>query len=361
MFIFYLAIPTEMVYNGSQKARRIDVKKGIAVAGTTVLDILYPIQGFPRPGELTNIVGEMSRSTGGCMCNDIMDLAALDPDLPLTALGRVGNDEPGDFLLSRLRRFPNIDLAQIVRAGTTSFTLVMADEISKQRSFYYCKGASADFCEDDIRWDALDVDLLHIGYILLLDALDAPDADYGTRLARLLHTAKKRGIRTSVDFVTEPGERTRRVAAPALKYADYCVINESEAQALTGVRLVDDAGGPLRENMPAALEAMKAMGVADWAVIHCPRGGFGMDENGRYVEVPGLTLPRSYIKGSVGAGDAFCSGVLYAAWRGQSLREAIELGTAAAACSLSRPGATEGMRSCAEAMALYRELMQNPT
>ena len=298
------------------------MKKGIAVAGTTVLDILYPIQGFPRPGELTNIVGEMSRSTGGCMCNDIMDLAALDPDLPLTALGRVGQDEPGDFLLSRLRRFPNIDLSQIVRAGTTSFTLVMADEVTKQRSFYYCKGASADFCEDDIRWDALDADILHVGYILLMDALDAPDAEYGTRLARLLHTAKRRGIRTSVDFVTEPGERTRRVAAPALKYTDYCVINESEAQALTGVRLADESGKLIRENVTAALEAMKAMGVSTWAV----------------------------------AGDAFCSGILYAAWKGWPLRRAIELATAAAACSLSQPGATEGMRGCDEAMKLYREL-----
>ena len=72
--------------------------------------------------------------------------------------------------------------------------------------------------------------------------------------------------------------------------------------------------------------------------------------------MPGLILPPGHIKGSVGAGDAFCSGVLYAAWRGQSLREALELGTAAAACSLSRPGATEGMRSCDEAMALYRAL-----
>ena len=332
------------------------MKKGIAVAGTTVLDILYPIQGFPRPGELTNIVGEMSRSTGGCMCNDIMDLAALDPDLPLTALGRVGQDEPGDFLLSRLRRFPNIDLSQIVRAGTTSFTLVMADEVTKQRSFYYCKGASADFCEDDIRWDALDADILHVGYILLMDALDAPDAEYGTRLARLLHTAKRRGIRTSVDFVTEPGERTRRVAAPALKYTDYCVINESEAQALTGVRLADESGKLIRENVTAALEAMKAMGVSTWAVIHCPQGGFGLNEAGEYVEVPGLILPPGYIKGSVGAGDAFCSGVLYAAWKGWPLRRAIELATAAAACSLSQPGATEGMRGCDEAMKLYREL-----
>lgn len=96
--------------------------------------------------------------------------------------------------------------------------------------------------------------------------------------------------------------------------------------------------------------------MSTWAVIHSPEGGFGLDENNAYVEVPSLKLPQGYIKGSVGAGDAFCSGVLYAAWKGLPLAQAIELGTACAACSLSQPGATEGMRSCAEAMRLYHDL-----
>ena len=141
-----------------------------------------------------------------------------------------------------------------------------------------------------------------------------------------------------------------------MKYADYCVINELEAQASTGVRLTDDSGELLRENLPQALRRMKELGVSTWAVIHCPQGGFGLDEKDNLIEVEGLKLPQGFIKGSVGAGDAFCSGVLYAAWKGLSLREGIELGTAAAACSLSEPGATEGMRPCEEAMALYRKL-----
>lgn len=78
------------------------------------------------------------------------------------------------------------------------------------------------------------------------------------------------------------------------------------------------------------------------------------------MEVPSLKLPQGYIKGSVGAGDAFCSGVLYAAWKGLPLTRAIELGTACAACSLSQPGATEGMRSCAEALRLYHALRAQP-
>ena len=331
-------------------------KKGIAVAGNMIVDMLYPIDGFPKPGELTTIITDMTRSTGGCLCNDILDLAALDPGLPLTALGRVGEDEAGDFVLEKLRERPNISLAQIKRHGTTSYTLVMADEVSKQRSFYQCRGANADFCEADIDWDKLDVDMLHIGYILLLDALDAPDGEYGTKMARLLHTARQRGIKTSIDVVTEASERFGRIVSPALRYTDYCIINEVEAQATTGVRLTEENGLLRREALPEALGRLKELGVSTWAVIHSPEGGFGLDENNAYVEVPSLKLPQGYIKGSVGAGDAFCSGVLYAAWKGLPLAQAIELGTASAACSLSQPGATEGMRSCAEALRLYREL-----
>lgn len=332
------------------------MKKGIAVAGNMIVDMLYPINGFPRPGELTTIVSDMTRATGGCLCNDIIDMAALDPSLKLTALGRVGTDEAGDYLLEGMRVWPNIDLSQIKREGTTSYTLVMADEVSKQRSFYQCRGANAAFCEADIDWDRLDVSLLHIGYILLLDALDAPDEAYGTKMARLLHTARQHGIRTSIDVVTEAGERFRHIVMPALRYTDYCIINEAEAQATTGVQLVDGEGKLIRENMIEALKIMKSLGVSTWAVIHCPEGGFGLDESDDYVEIPGLKLPKGYIKGSVGAGDAFCSGVLYAAWKGMGLDDAIELGTAAAACSLSQPGATEGMRGYEEAMRLYKSL-----
>ena len=334
------------------------MNKGIAIAGNMIVDMLYPTNGLPRPGELVTITGNMTRSTGGCLCNDIIDLAALDPTLPLTALGRVGDDTEGDFVLSKLRPWPNIDLSQIRRGGTTSYTLVMADEVTKHRSFFVCRGANADFCEADIDWDALNVDLLHVGYILLLDALDAPDEVYGTKMARLLHTAQRRGIKTSIDVVSEAGERFRHIVVPALKYTDYCVINELEAQATTGVALTDGSGRLIRENLPEALKRMKALGVSTWAVIHSPEGGFGLDENDHYVAIDSLKLPEGYIKGSVGAGDAFCAGVLYAAWRGWALAEAIELGTAAAACSLSQPGGTEGMRNCESAMALYRKLRQ---
>lgn len=331
-------------------------QKGIAVAGNMIVDMLYPINGMPKPGELTTITADVARSTGGCLCNDIIDLAKLDPSMPLVALGRVGDDAQGAYVMEKMREHKNIDLSNIITAGTTSFTLVMSDNITKQRTFYHNRGGNAVFSEADIPWDKLDVDMLHIGYILLLDALDEEDSEYGTKMARLLHDAQKRGIKTSIDVVSEAGDRFRRLVCPAMRYTDYCIINEVEASATTGVELRTEDGKLLKENMPEALRKMKEMGVSTWAVIHCPEVGFGLDENNNLVEVPSLNLPQGWIAGTVGAGDAFCSGVLYGAWKKMDLRSAIELGTASAACSLSEAGATEGMRTAQEAMKVFADL-----
>lgn len=331
-------------------------KRGIAVAGNMIVDVLYPINGIPRPGELTTITDGIARSSGGALCNVIVDLAKLDPALPLTAIGRLGADADGDFVLEKLRAHANIDVSNVRREGMTSFTAVMADNVTKQRTFFHYRGANARFCEADIDWDHVRADILHIGYLLLLDALDEPDETYGIRMARLLHSAQKRGIKTSIDVVSEAGDRFGRIVPPALRYTDYCVINELEAEASTGVPLRDGKGALLTQNLPEALRRLKTLGVSTWAVIHSPEGGFGFDEGGAYRAVESLRLPEGYIQGTVGAGDAFCAGVLYGAYCGKPLGEALELGAAAAACSLSESGATEGMRDAEAVMRLYREM-----
>ena len=58
----------------------------------------------------------------------------------------------------------------------------------------------------------------------------------------------------------------------------------------------------------------------------------------------------------MGAGDAFCAGVLCGAERGEKLEDAIVLGIASAAASLSEANATDGMRSIEDVKKLYAEL-----
>lgn len=326
--------------------------KGICVAGNAIVDLLYPIDTYPSEGELTTIREGITKSTGGALCNVIIDLAKLDTGLPLTAIGQIGRDESAALIKEKLGRHKNISLAGLREEGETSFTIVMSDQSNKQRTFFQYRGANAALCEDHFDWDSLDVDLLHIGYILLLDALDEEDERFGTKMAKLLAQAQAHGIKTSVDIVTEVGDRFKKIVPPALKYTDYCIINEIEAQQATGVAL-REGETLLVENMQKALAALFDMGVSTWAVIHAPEGGYAMDKGGAYVELDSLKLPGGYIKGTVGAGDAFCSGVLYGAYRGMELKEAVRLGIGAAACSLAGEDATEGMRPYDEVKALY--------
>ncbi len=329
------------------------MRKGICCAGNMIVDITYPIETWPKQNELTHITEGITNSTGGSVCNTITDLARLDPSMHLVASGFAGHDAEGDFVMAELGKYPNIDLSMVKRNGRTSFTAVMSNNQTKERTFFQHAGANAYYGEDDIDWDQLDVNIFHIGYILLLPNLDQPDAEYGTKMAKLLHRAQSMGMKTSIDVVSESGDRFCKLVPPALKYTDYCVINELEAQQTTGVTLRDEDGTLHRENMPKALQKLKELGVSTWAVIHCPEVGCGIDEQGVYHEVNSLKLPKGYIQGTVGAGDAFCAGILYAAEKQLPMDEALKLGACSAAASLSAVSASDGVKTAEEVLKLY--------
>ena len=56
-------------------------------------------------------------------------------------------------------------------------------------------------------------------------------------------------------------------------------------------------------------------------------------------------IPKEEIKGSVGAGDAFCAGSLYGIYNGYSDEKILELAASAAACNLFSENSVDGMRS----------------
>lgn len=236
------------------------MKKGICCAGNILVDITYPIETWPRQSELTHITEGICHTTGGAVCNTVVDLARLDPTLHLVASGAVGYDPEGELVMEEFGKYKNIDLSMIRRTGRTSFTAVMSNNQTKERTFFQYAGANAQYDETYIDWDKLDVNLFHIGYILLLPALDREDPEYGTAMARLLHEAQQRGFKTSIDVVSEAGDRFRRLVTPALRYTDYCIINELEAQQTTGVVLRDDAGTLHPEHMETALRALFDLG-----------------------------------------------------------------------------------------------------
>ncbi len=318
-------------------------RNGIAVAGSLNADIFYKTDTYPQEGLLTKI-RETKGHVGGSG-NLILDLAKLDPQLPVKAGAVVGCDEQGEMVLRMLSRYPNIDLRGIRREAETSVTIVMNAQDSKQRTFFYIPAANDRFDLSCIDWDCMEAEIFHLEYLLLMKAVDAPDAEYGTHGARILREARERGMETSIDVVSERGPGAAQIVASALRYTDYCSINEVEAEMATGIDLTssDEA---LARHAGKALARLRELGVAKWAVIHAPACSYGHDcRNGEFYTVQSLKLPDGFIQGTNGAGDAYCSGILYAALRGDGLADAMRLAAACAACSLSEENGTDGMRA----------------
>lgn len=314
-------------------------KCGIAVAGTILVDKLNEIGAYPASGELTKILS-VSRAVGGCVPNTGIDIKRVDPTMTVRAVGKIGNDSEGDFLVKMLED-NGVDASMLVRGeNPTSFTDVMSI-IGGQRTFFTFPGACADFGFDDIDFERLDVKMLHLGYFLLLDKVDGGDG------LRILKAAQEKGIKTSIDLVSENSNRYH-IVKDCLKYTDNVIINELEAGMIAGIE-------PCRENLESIARAIKEMGVAERVIIHMPETGVCLSDNG-FFELPSWELPRGYIKGKTGAGDAFCAGALIGIYRGLDEMGILTLASKSATASLSSPDSIGGMKSEAEIDAMLREM-----
>ena len=319
-------------------------KSGIAVAGNILTDEVKVIESFPEKGMLVNITA-MSRAVGGSVPNTLISLAKIDPTIPLSALGKRGDDEGGRYAEGEMQTC-GVDTSGVLVDPTipTGFSDVMTLRDTGERTFFHHRGANARFVPEDIPLDTLTCRMLHVAYIHLLDGFDAPDTEYGTTLARFLKAAQETGITTSVDVVSSLGERFAEVVKAALPYTDNAIMNEIEACGVTGLSPRDGEGKLILTNIRTTMEQLMACGVGQRVIVHCPEAGFCLSRNGDFTVVPSLKLPAGYVKGTVGAGDSFCAGCLYGIYNGFTDEEILEFASGAAACNLAAEDSVSGMK-----------------
>lgn len=334
------------------------MRKGIALAGNLVVDHIKVIDSYPKEGNLSSILS-LDKSVGGAPTNVSINLSKMDSTIPLKVIGVIGDDGDGQYVVDILEQNGiDTDQIKIDPAMGTSFTDVMTVESTGDRTFFHHRGANQVLNVEHFDFSRIDSRILHLGYALLLDALDGEDEEYGTVMARVLSMAQEQGIKTSLDVVSENSDRFSRVVPHSLKYCNYFIVNEFEASLTTGIMDRDEEGELIFDNMKKMCERLLAMGVNDMVVIHAPEGGFAMEEGGNYYVQPSLKLPEGYIKGAVGAGDAFCAGILYSIYRGWDTQRALEIAVSSAACCLSHINAIDGMKDIAAIEELYRTMVK---
>lgn len=86
-------------------------------------------------------------------------------------------------------------------------------------------------------------------------------------------------------------------------------------------------------------------GVKEKVIVHSKQAGYCLSSNGEFTKVNSLIVPKELIKGTVGAGDAFCAGCLYGLYNGMSDTEMLEFASGSAVCNLFEENAVDGMKS----------------
>jgi sugar/nucleoside kinase (ribokinase family) len=333
---------------------------GIVAGGNWIVDHTKIIDGYPPQDTLATILSQTS-SNGGGPYNVLIDLAHLGAPFPLEAIGLVGDDAEGEYI-RRDCQSHKIDVRQlrITKEAPTSYTDAMTVKSTGRRTFFHQRGANAfldaphfDFAQSNAR-------IFHLGYLLLLDRLDQPDPDWGTVAASVLRRAQAAGIKTSVDLVSVENEFFADLVLPALRFCDYCILNELEAERTTGVSIIKEGVVDLSAAQTAARQLVDA-GVREWVVIHFPSGAVAVNPQDNQLVQPSVKMPQASIAGTTGAGDAFAAGVLLGLHENASMETALRYGVCTAAASLTEVSSSDGVVSLPECLRLaenhgYRDL-----
>lgn len=325
---------------------------GIIGAGNWIVDITKMINVYPAQDTLADIASE-ERNNGGGAFNLLCDLAAMKAPFPLQALGLLGEDSSGDWIVAHCVSL-GIDSSLLARhpSAPTSYTDVMTVTGTGRRTFFHQRGANVFFGPEHFAWDRLMGKILYLGYLLLLDTLDAPDPQHGTVATGILAEAGRRELYRVVDLVSVARPDYSAVVNFALPEIDLLICNELEASLVTGIatRGTDDA--LLKSGVAEAAAELLRRGVTDRVVIHFPEGAYAASRDGEAIWQGRVRLPENLIAGAAGAGDAFAAGLLFGLHEGMPMNDNLLLGVCAAAACLRSPSTSASVGSVEECLAL---------
>jgi sugar/nucleoside kinase (ribokinase family) len=327
------------------------MRSGILAAGNWLIDHVKLIDSWPPQDGLVSITSQTAGNGGGPY-NVLKALARMRAAFPLAGLGLVGDDDNGRAIQSDCDAH-GIDRTRLHThpVANTSYTDVMTVSGTGRRTFFHHRGANALLGPEHFDFSGVQARYFYLAYLLLLDALDAPDEHGVPRAAAVLQRARAAGLKTALDCVSENSDRFKSVVLPVLPQADVLFTNDFEAEKLTGCTL--GRGDALNRNqVEAAGRALLAAGVREWVILHYPEGACAVGRNGVVCHQGSVRLPPVEVAGTVGAGDAFAAGVLYGLHEHWPIVRGLELGVCAAAASLRHPSCSESIAPVADCLAL---------
>ena len=323
-------------------------RSGIICAGNWIVDLIHDLDRWPNESELVRI-GTQARGVGGGPANVITTLAKLETGLPLYPMGAIGEDEYGAFILKECRHLGLPTSGLISKTDVaTAHTHVMS-VAGQSRTFFYQGGANDTLNIDDFpegTFKDTSALIFYLGYLTLLRDLDQILDDNSTNAAGVLRRAQNAGLVTCVDLVSIHHPDFSRIVSSAAPFVDFLISNEIEAAQATGTKVNAETLINVK-TLTQMAKGMLDLGVRKAVIIHCVERVVWVDINGEAFVIEIEPLRPEEIASNLGAGDAFCAGLLYGIHENRSPERAIQLGNAAAQASLKGLTATSAISAAA--------------
>ncbi|MDK1262779.1 ribokinase [Cronobacter sakazakii] len=285
----------------------------LVVLGSINADHILNLEAFPAPGE-TVTGSQYQVAFGGKGANQAVAAGRSGADIAFIAC--VGEDDIGERIRQQLS-LDNIDVAPVsaVAGESTGVALIFVNGEGENVIGIHA-GANAALTPERVNQQREKI----ANARALLMQLESP-VESVIAAARIAHENQ-----TTVILNPAPA---RALSDDLLALVDIITPNETEAEKLTGVKVVDD------DSAAQAAAVLHQKGI-ETVIITLGSRGVWLSVNGEGQRVPGF---RVKAVDTIAAGDTFNGALMTALLEGTPMLEAIRFAHAAAAIAVTRPGA----------------------
>ncbi len=287
----------------------------IVVIGSLNADLVQKVERLPKPGE-TIVGGRLETFSGGKGANQAYAAGRMGARVQM--IGQVGQDELASLLMNSLR-FAGVNAETVGVADTSTGSAVILVLPDGENVIVIAAGANATVTP------TLAVERLagirEGSYVL--SQLEIPLESVEASLA----TAKNQGASTILDPAP-----ARPLPPALLRHVDFLTPNETETQTLLGE---PDLAMECDADVEAAARRVLALGPRT-AVLKLGSRGCLIATAKETIHVPGFPVDAV---DTTAAGDVFNGAFATALAEGRTVPRAARFANAAAALSVTRPGA----------------------
>ena len=288
--------------------------------GSLNIDMVYSVDHVVRPGE-TTASAELRYFCGGKGLNQSVALARAGAEV--CHAGCVGAD--GGRLISLLRD-NGVDTSLVTKSGSPSGHAIIQVDRDGQNSILLFGGANMEITPEQIE-NAVG-NFSAGGRLFLQNEING--------ISEIIGAAHERGL----EIVFNPSPFGAEILSYPLENIDWFVVNETEAEELTGETEPEKILGAFSQKFPRA-SVLLTLG-ADGAFCRTKDGTF-------YCKI--FSVP---VVDTTAAGDTFL-GFFFAMLDRFGAERALKIASAASAVAVSRPGASASIPTLDEVKKFLEE------